>query len=259
MRFLFGAAFFLAPHSLLMLATLADSLLSLAYPQPCAVCGRSVENRRNGVACQNCWASTRLFNGSETLCSKCGAYLHEKPGRNAIFCHNCTEHFYDSAHAVGVYEKALAASILELKRSPFIPKTLRDHLRSAIDRKELGEAAVVVPVPLSAKRRLERGFNQAETVADFIAFETGLRVEKDVLERVVHTTIHRVAMEKKAREMSVAKAFKLAQPEKIIGQGVLLVDDVLTYGATVSACAMILKKGGAQTVRVLTLGRAVLR
>lgn len=242
-----------------MFATLADSLLSLAYPQPCAVCGRSVENRRNGIACGNCWAATRIFNGSETLCSKCGAYLRESPSRNAVFCHNCTEHFYDSAHAVGVYEKALAASILELKRNPFIPKRLRDHLRSAIDRTEFTETTIVIPVPLSAKRRFERGFNQAETVADLIASETGLHVEKGVLERAVHTAIHRVAMDKKAREMSVAKAFKLAQPEKIIGKDVLLVDDVLTSGATVSACANILKKGGAQAVHALTLGRAVLR
>jgi predicted amidophosphoribosyltransferase len=66
-------------------------------------------------------------------------------------------------------------------------------------------------------------------------------------------------MDKKAREMSVAKAFKLVQPDKVIGKDILLVDDVFTSGATVSACAAILKKGGAQTVRVFTLGRAVLR
>jgi ComF family protein len=185
--------------------------------------------------------------------------LREKPSRNTIFCHNCADHFYDSAHAIGVYEKALAASILELKRSPFIPKKLREHLLSALDRMEFTDAGVIVPVPLSAKRRLERGFNQAEAIAAFISSEIGLRVEKDILERSLHTAIHRVAMDKKAREMSVAKAFKLAQPEKIVGKDVLLVDDVLTSGATVSACAKTLKKGGARSVRVLTLGRVVLR
>jgi len=259
MRSLCRAAFFLELHSLIMLTSLADSILSLVYPQPCAVCGRSVEYRRNGVACENCWMATRVFSGSETLCSKCGAYLLEKPSRRAVFCPNCTEHFYDSSHAIGVYEKALAASILELKRDPFIPDRLRNYLRSALDRIEFTDATIIVPVPLSARRRLERGFNQAETIASIISSETVTRLEKDVLQRSVHTAIHRVAMDKKAREMSVAKAFNLVQPEKILGKDVLLVDDVMTSGATVSACAKILKKGGAQKVRVLTLGRAVLR
>ena len=242
-----------------MLTSLADSLLSIVYPQPCVVCGNCVENRRYGVACETCWTQTRIFTGSETLCSKCGAYLREKPSAYEIHCHNCEGHFYDSAHAVGVYEKALAATILELKRNPSIPKALRGHIKSALDRIEFSEAALIIPVPLSAKRRLERGFNQAETVASFIASETGLHVEKGVLERTIHTAIHRVAMDRKAREMSVAKAFKLSQPEKIIGKDLLLVDDVLTSGATVSACARILKKGGAHAVQIFTLGRAVLR
>jgi len=242
-----------------MLASLADSLLSLVYPQPCVVCGNCVETRRDGVACGTCWTQTRIFTGSETLCSRCGAYLRERPSPDPVYCQNCREHFYDSAHAVGVYEKALAATILELKRDPSIPKTLRVHIRSALNGIEISEATIIIPVPLSARRRLERGFNQAETIAAVIASETGLRVETGVLERTAHTAIHRVAMDRKAREMSVAKAFKLSQPEKSKGKDILLVDDVLTSGATVSACARILKKGGARTIRVFTLGRAVLR
>ena len=180
-----------------MLSSFADSLLSVVYPQPCVACGNCVENRRDGAACKTCWTQTRIFTGSETLCSKCGAYLRERPSLNPVYCQNCTEHFYDSAHAVGVYEKALAAVILELKSNPSIPKTLRGHIRSALSRVEFSEATIVIPVPLSAKRRHERGFNQAEIVAAFIASETGLRVEKGVLERTVHTAIHRVAMDRK--------------------------------------------------------------
>lgn len=243
-----------------MLRSLADSLLSLAYPQPCVICGLSVEQLRDGVACRNCWSQTRIFSGSETLCSKCGAYLREKPSVHKVFCRACDGHFYDSAQAVGVYEKALAVSIVELKRTPYIPNTLREHLSAALELIEfLPGPTILVPVPLSAKRLLERGFNQAETVAAFAASLKGFRVEKDVLERTSHTAIHRVAMDKKAREMSVAKAFTLSQPEKIAGKNVLLVDDVLTSGATVSACAKLMKKGGARTVQVFTLGRAVLR
>jgi ComF family protein len=242
-----------------MFTSLTDSLLSLIYPQSCVICGSSVEERADGVACKNCWSQTRIFIGLETLCSKCGAYLRDKPSARPVFCHDCDAQAFDSAHAVGVYEKALAAAIISLKKSPYMPTTLREHIRMTIDRIELAQNTIIVPVPLSAKRRLERGFNQAELIAMCLASEIGLSVEAGALERTVHTTIHRVAMDKKAREMSVAKAFKLTQSNKIVGKDILLVDDVFTSGATVSACAAILKKGGARTVHVFTLGRAVLR
>jgi ComF family protein len=242
-----------------MFTSLTDSLLSLVYPQSCVICGFSVEERSNGVACKNCWSQTRVFTGSETLCSKCGAYLRDKSsGAKHAFCHDCDSQVFDAAHALGVYEKALAAVIVNLKKNPHMPATLREHIRSAINRIELARNTLIIPVPLSAKRKLERGFNQAEVIAACLASETGFSVNAGVLERTVHTTIHRVAMDKKAREMSVAKAFRL-QPEKVVGRDILLVDDVFTSGSTVSACAAILKKGGAKTVRVFTLGRAVLR
>ncbi len=108
-----------------MFRKIFDSLLTLAYPQACQICENSVENLADGVACQSCWMKTTLFSGTETLCAKCGAFLQLKLSNSQTFCHRCDEHFYDSASAVGIYENALSASVLNLKREPFVAKNLQ--------------------------------------------------------------------------------------------------------------------------------------
>jgi Predicted amidophosphoribosyltransferases len=161
-----------------MFTFLTDPLLSLIYPQSCVTCGFSVEEHRNGVSCNDCWSQTHIFTGSETLCAKCGAFIQDKLNAKPTFCGDCGSQSFDSAHAVGIYEKALAAAILRLKKDPHIPATLQEHLAMGLNRIKLAKGTVIVPVPLSAKRRLERGFNQAESIAECIAKETGFRVEK---------------------------------------------------------------------------------
>ena len=114
-----------------------------------------------------------------------------------------------------------------------------------------------MPVPLSPRRRVERGFNQAEVVGSFLSDRTGIELDISTLIRSKHTPIHRVAMDSKAREQSVKNAFKVVRPTLVEGRSILLVDDVFTTGSTVSNCAAELKKNGAAAVKVLTLARAV--
>jgi len=240
-----------------MLRAAADSVLSLIYPQRCSVCGTCVESSANGVACSECWARTRVFGNGEQLCSKCGAYLSASslsPGAN---CHKCTDHEYDSAAAVGVYEFALSASVIELKHTPHLPKRLREHLIDAFERSAFASSTLIVPVPLSPKRSFERGFNQADLIASGLSKASGIRADKHSLVRRIHTPVHRVGMDRKARELTVKNAFEVKRPRLISGQTILLVDDIFTSGATASYCAKVLKRNGADKVNVLTLARAV--
>ncbi len=240
-----------------MLKTLYDSLLSLAYPQICHICSSSVENSADGAACRKCWQKTRTFSGNETLCAKCSAFLQEKPSAHQTFCHRCDEHFYDSAKAVGLYENALAASVLQLKREPFVCKTLKNLFISTFENSLFQNAGVIIPVPLSKKRSLERGFNQAEVLAEIISKEFDLKIDKQSLARKIHTPMHRAAMDRRARELTVENAFEVTCPKLVKGERVLLVDDVFTSGATTSFCAKALKKKGADKVYVLTIARAI--
>jgi competence protein ComFC len=240
-----------------MFKTIYDSLLTLAYPQICQVCSNSVEMSADGVVCRKCWQKTRLFSGNETLCAKCSAFLQEKPSNFQTFCHACDAHFYDTARSVGLYENALAASILYLKREPYIAETLKNLFISAFENSPFQDSSVIIPVPLSKRRFLERGFNQAEVLAEILAKKTALKIDRQTLARKVHTPVHRAAMDRRARELTVENAFEVTRPKLVKGEKILLVDDVFTSGATTSTCAKALKKKGADKVYVLTIARAV--
>jgi ComF family protein len=240
-----------------MLQKIYDSLLTLAYPQVCHVCNESVETAAGGVVCQKCWQTARFFSKNETRCAKCSAFLQEKSANFQTFCHRCDEHFYDAARAVGFYENALAAAVLNLKREPFVAKTLKNLFISAFENSPFQDATVLFPVPLSKKRFLERGFNQAETLAEILATSFALRIDRQSLARKIHTPVHRAAMDRRARELTVENAFEVTRPKLVRGEKILLVDDVFTSGATASACAQALKKKGADKVFVLTVARAI--
>lgn len=240
-----------------MLDTLLDSLLAVAYPQNCRNCKKIVEKSADGVSCSDCWEKTCIFDGTETLCAKCSKFLQAKPTDFQTFCHICDEHFYDSARAVGLYEKALAASILNLKREPFVARRMKNLFISVFEKTPFFyDADLIIPVPLSKKRRLERGFNQAEILAEIISKKSGLKLDKNSLIRKIHTPVHRAAMDRKGRELSVQNAFEIVRPKLIENQKILLIDDVFTSGATASYCAKALKKKGADKVYVFTIARA---
>lgn len=241
-----------------MIAGLADSVLSLAFPLSCRICGSEVEHSANGNACNRCWDETRIFSGKEMLCTKCGAFFSLEAAPVPVSCHQCDEHYYDWAFAVGVYEKGIAAAIHSLKTSPKLSPNVKGLISRAISRHDLAATDLIIPVPLSKKRRAERGYNQAELIANVVGKCSGKNVDAASLARVSHTPMHRVGMDNRARELSVINAFKVVRPKLIEGRSVLLVDDVFTSGATSSYCSKALKKAGATAVSVFTLGRAVL-
>ena len=198
------------------------------------------------------------------LCKKCGAFLASEGSPVEVSpvevsCHKCDDHHYDKAAALGVYEKGLAASVLELKNVPHLAERVRTFLEAASATPLFDGIDLLIPVPLSRLRMHERGYNQADLIADAISRINGIPTDKLSLARKVHTQMHRVGMDQKARELTTRNAFELKRPKLIAGKNVMLIDDVLTSGATASQAAKVLKKNGAVRVNVFTLARAVLR
>jgi ComF family protein len=243
------------PH---FIDSLYDATLALLYPQACDVCGASVEARADGRVCAACWRETRVFNEDDTLCWKCGVpsdatISPEK--RMDVRCRRCDEAAYDGARACGVYQGALRASVLALKREPHVAARIAQLLYETQQRAPLSTATRIIPVPLHPERYVERGFNQATILGGALAKLTGLPLDEWSLVRTRHTERHRAGMDAQARLESVAEAFRVARPRLIEHKSILLIDDVLTTGATVSACAAALKAAGARAVFVLTLAR----
>jgi ComF family protein len=156
-------------------------------------------------------------------------------------------------------EGALAAAVIRLKKAPDVPHRVAFLIDNANLPAEFASADLVVPIPLSRHRRLERGFNQAEIIAGLLSKRLKTPVDAQSLTRKLHTHIHRVGMDQKARELSVRNAFEVIRPKLITGKNILLVDDVFTSGATASSAAKVLKKNGAGNVWIFTLARAVMR
>ena len=239
-----------------MLRALSDSILSVIYPQECCLCGDEVEASSDGVACSSCWAATKIFSANETLCDKCGAFLFAGRSSSPARCGKCEDHVYDQALSVGLYEKGLAATVLDLKKVPHLSGGIKQLLEGLLDRSHLGNSDVVIPVPLSSRRLRERGFNQAAVIGREIANHLGVAMDESTLVRTVHTPMHRAGMDKKARAMTVKNAFEVARPNLVADKIVLLVDDIFTSGETASNCAKVLKKSGAAMVNILTVARA---
>jgi ComF family protein len=254
----------------MLLTRVYDALLTIAYPQKCLVCGGGVEERRLGVACKGCWEATRVFSGEETICWKCGAPspgIEQSPRieppdielmaavRREIRCHRCDSDSFTAARAVGLYEHGLRASVLDSKRRPHLSSFVIDLLVDAANREPLNTATRIIPVPLHDKRLRERGFNQAAVIAEALAKQLKLPLDDTSLQRTGGSEKYRAGLDAKGRRDTVTGAFVVRYPRLVEAEGILLVDDVFTTGATVNACAEALLAAGARRVLVLTVAR----
>jgi len=202
---------------------LTDALLSILYPQSCAICGAAVERHRFGNACEACW-------GKQVFTDK------------------------DSKGSIGFYEGALREAILVLKRQPYLPEHLIELIVAAS--KYFAGVTRVVPVPLHKERLRSRGFNQAAIIGREMSRVLGVPLDEVSLVRLTSSEKHRTGLDAKGRRDSVAKAFAVRYPRLVRGEQILLVDDVFTTGATVEACEAVLTEAGAKSVSIMTLARA---
>lgn len=132
-------------------------------------------------------------------------------------------------------------------------------LGSALAKLELPGDVLVVPVPLHASKRRQRGFNQAELIAQS-AFkpmhDKRIQLATNVLQRV-KPTVSQIGLTKNQRQENIRGAFKVAHLSKVSGRSVLLVDDVMTTGTTAAECARVLRRAGAAKVWVATVARTL--
>jgi ComF family protein len=162
------------------------------------------------------------------------------------------------ARSCGAYAGALEANVLFLKSQPHLCRRLRQLLQQTFStHQEFLQCNVVMPVPLHRDRERQRGFNQAALIARLLAKAFNLRLDCHTLERVKYTEKHGVGMDAHDRAQSVKNAFQVADADAILGVSVLIIDDVLTTGSTISEITKTLLKAGAAEVNLLTVARVI--
>jgi ComF family protein len=239
-----------------MIARVATLALDMLFPPRCLKCGG--ETDATGGLCADCWPKITFL--TPPYCACCGQPFPYDVGDGAL-CGACTRAApdYARARAVFVYGDKSRALVLAFKHADAThaaPAYGRWLARAGADL--LGEADLVVPVPLHRRRLFMRRYNQAALLAHSVGKLAERAVAPDALVRVKATTPH-IDMGRLARLRNVAGAFAVhpGWKQRIADKRILLVDDVFTTGATVGGCARVLLQGGARAVDVLTLARVV--
>ncbi len=162
---------------------------------------------------------------------------------------------FDWGRGYGAYESTLRHLIHLLKYDGMEPLARPLGARLAALLPRAGRVDLIVPVPLHGRRRRARGFNQAELLAAELSRASSVRCDAGALRRD-RPTETQTGLTHRQRRLNVQGAFCVRKPQAVAGRHVALVDDVITTGATVAACARVLKDAGAERVVVLALARA---
>ena len=214
----------------------------------CLLCGKELEEKNRSGLCLECLQ--RLPLNDKEICRKCGRVL----ANEADYCNTCqnNERYFNSARSVCVYKGEAVALVHGLKFGN--KRYFAKYMANAMVDKYLDEGLdcdCVLAVPLSDKRRRARGYNQA----DLLAREISRELKLDYLDGVsvkIRDNEEQAKLGHAKREDNVKGAYAVKEKDALKGRRVLLVDDVLTTGATASEVARVLLKAKAKCVNVLT-------
>lgn len=233
-------------------ARLVAWALSYLLPAACAGCGARLGiDQRQGL-CLDCWRA--LEPRPRPACARCAEPLPSP----APACPRCRRQPppYDWAEAIWEYAPPARGAVLAFKYGhiPGLAAPLAEAALRLSGQRLARERPVLVPVPLHAVRQRQRGANAAEALARALAAPLGLRVAR-ALERP-HGATPQAGLGRQARQRNADASFRLARPEEVFGRRAVIVDDVLTTGATAGACARLLRGAGARDIGILALARA---
>ncbi len=244
-----------------LLRRIADGILNLVYPERCLICSAPTARQQDCGVCEPCWDKTLQLEIAPPWCPSCGIPFQSFDSGTVHLCGDCILDMppYSGARSFGYYRGELSRLAQGLKfdgrrnLSGLLAPLLARAFVQSWDRKQID---LIVPVPLHPKRRRQRGFNQAAVLARSLARLLAIPLSEDALRRV-RPTNPQVGLTDAERVSNVRGAFLCFRTDLVAGRKILLVDDVMTTGATVRSASQALLEGGALRVSVLTLARAV--
>ncbi|MCC6179198.1 MAG: ComF family protein [Chloroflexi bacterium] len=226
-------------------ASVLGRLLALLLPTRCLGCGV-----RGAQLCDTCESTIPWLGGA--VCPRCAA-----ASRQGYLCADCRIDSgpLDAVRAACVFEGVVRQAVHDLKyrQARMHAELLGEIVARALAAQPL-RIDVLAPVPLARRRCRERGYNQSAAIARAVGRRTGTPVEVTCLERTRETP-PQVGRTAAARRVNVDGAFTCTQPEAVAGRWVAVIDDVMTTGSTLRACALPLKAAGAERVFGLVVAR----
>jgi len=219
----------------------AEFAIDFVYPKRCAGC-----DRRGTWLCHDCDSALRLF--SAPWCDRCGV-----PGSYLRCKCLSTPKTLEQVRSVGPFEGWLRGAVVHFKYHGEWARAahLGAHLASTIA--QLQQCDVLVPVPLHPARLRQRGFNQSLLLAQHAAVSLGVEVQEPLLR--TRRTDAQINLGAEQRVANVAGAFAMQPNFPVAGHSIVLIDDVITTGSTLSACAEVLRGAGASSIKAVSLAR----
>jgi ComF family protein len=237
------------------LAASAAACMDLLFPRRCLLCDADLVDSRGLLLCRMCRAALTITAGE--CCPKCGGSrpIGALPEGDCPHCRGQKFHF-SGAWSLGIYQAQLASAVLRMKdrSQESLAMTMGQLLwETRGERIAAWQPDVVVPMPMHWWRRVRRGANSPELLADVLARRLGIPTRR-LLRRRRHTRLQRL-LPPGERWINVRGAFQALRQRKFRSARVLLVDDILTTGATSSEAAKVLRAAGAADVAVAVLAR----
>ncbi len=228
-----------------------NNFLNILFPETCPVCQGPAKEHAIAPICAHCWQAVSPYEGP--ACARCGKPLVSDVSTT---CGECLqdEPAFTSAWSFGLYEGALKKAINLLKYHNV--KRLSKPLSDIIIPVKTPAVDAVVPVPLYEKRLRQREYNQSALLAKYLAESLGVAVMLNCLVKV-RDTVPQVGLRSRERRRNLKNAFIVKQRELVEGKNIMLVDDVVTTGATVRECSRVLKKAGVENIYVVTLAHGM--
>ncbi|MEE9555114.1 MAG: ComF family protein [candidate division Zixibacteria bacterium] len=235
------------------LKSIYDDFKEFLSPSLCIGC-RSEISRDNPFFCDNCFRSLKRENsGTGPICPFCG-----RPEGVSGSCSFCVDTESSLLYFWGGYDSLLKESVTLFKFNGMVElgKSLTEMAANNLaSRLESLQFDMIVPVPLYKTRRRQRGFNQSEIIAEILAKRLGTPLRPDLLKRV-RQTAQQAKLEENQRWKNVEAAFALREIVDLSAKRILLVDDIVTTGATIFEASRPLKDSGASHVTIFSLAYA---
>jgi ComF family protein len=223
------------------------SLIQFLYPAQCRHCKENLDPADGHYICKYCWEEVRFIEAP--FCQTCGYPLNPLASlpEKVFSCDNCPDDVkFRKARAIAYYDSVVgeAVRLLKYQDKTIMADPLADLMFNTMPRLlDVQDYDYIIPVPIHKKKMRKRGYNQMELIGRRLSTKTGIPLELRSLVKSVNTPPQR-GLDAEDRQKNIKGSFEVPDRSKIEGKRILLIDDVMTTGATVSECAKVLLRDG---------------